>query len=108
MAKNLSTLPLAAAFAILCATLLPVPAAMPLHNTLQCMPREIILDSLAAAHGEVPAHAGVASNGALLEVTVNPDGGWTAFFTFPDGLACPVADGEGWRDAPAIDDDPAA
>ena len=105
MAKNLSTLPLAAAIAILCATFLPGAGAA---FTLQCMPREIILDSLAAAHGEVPAHAGVASNGALLEVTVNPDGGWTAFFTFPDGLACPVADGEGWRDAPAIDDDPAA
>lgn len=76
--------------------------------TLQCVDREAIFDRLKERQGEVPAHAGVASSGALFEVLVGPEGSWTAFFTFPDGLTCPVATGEGWRDAPAIDDDPAA
>ena len=30
------------------------------------------------------------------------------FFTFPDELVYPMAEGESWRDAPAIDADPAA
>ena len=100
-----AALPLAAVVMVVFRVCLPGSAAA---FTLRCIDRDALLDSLAAANGEASAHAGVASNGALLEVTVNPDGGWTAFFTFPDGLACPIAGGEGWRDAPAIDDDPAA
>jgi hypothetical protein len=44
----------------------------------------------------------------MFEVLVSPDGTWTAFFTFPDGLTCPVATGEGWRHVPTPSDDPAA
>jgi hypothetical protein len=76
--------------------------------TLQCVPREAIFDSLEASHGEVPAYRGVTATGAMFEVLVSPDGTWTAFFTFPDGLTCPVATGEGWRHVPKPSDDPAA
>jgi hypothetical protein len=76
--------------------------------TLQCVPREQIFDSLRASHGEVPAYRGVTASGELFEVLVGPDGSFTVFFTFPDGLTCPVAAGEGWRDVPETSGDPAA
>jgi len=78
--------------------------------TLQCVPRDAFFETLKATNGEVPAHAGLASSGALFEVLVNPDGSWTAFFSFPDGLTCPVAMGEGWGSLPAAaaTEDPAA
>jgi len=78
--------------------------------TLQCVPRDAFFEALKATNGEMPAHAGLASSGALFEVLVNPDGSWTAFFSFPDGLTCPVAMGEGWRSLPAAaaTEDPAA
>lgn len=75
---------------------------------LQCVPREALFDSLRASHGEVPAFRGVTAAGALLEVLVGPAGSFTVFFTFPDGLTCPVTTGEGWRDVPQASDDPAA
>ncbi|HEY9538567.1 MAG TPA: hypothetical protein VIS03_13335 [Kiloniellaceae bacterium] len=53
--------------------------------SLQCVPRE-----------------------PLLEVLVSQGGSFTAFLTFPDGLICPVATGEGWRDVPPASSDPAA
>jgi hypothetical protein len=105
MARNTALLPLAAALSLLGAICLQARAAA---ITLQCVPREAIFENLKRSNGEVPVHAGVASSGALFEVLVSPDGNWTAFFTFPDGLTCPVATGEGWRTAPATDSDPAA
>lgn len=106
MTRILWWLPFAAAFFVLGGVWSAVPAGA---VTLQCVPRTAVFESLEAAHGEVPAHAGVAASGALLEVLVSPDGSWTAFFTFPDGLTCPIATGEGWRDVPRSDaDDPEA
>ena len=93
MAKELWAALWALPAAILCVLVLPGAAAA---VTLQCVPRDAIFDSLKGSTGEVPVHVGVASNGALFEVTVSSDGTWTAFFTFPDGLSCPVATGEGW------------
>ncbi len=100
--RRLELLPCAAVLALL-GTLVLVPSAQAVM--LQCLPRTAVVESLGAANGEQPAHVGLASNGALLEVTVAPDGSWTAFFSFPDGLACPIAAGEGWRAAPGGDDD---
>ncbi|MEQ9607025.1 MAG: hypothetical protein RLN99_05095 [Kiloniellaceae bacterium] len=78
--------------------------------TLQCVPREPIFDSLRENQGEVPAFRAPTASGQLFEVLVSPDGGWTAFITFPDGLTCPIAMGEGWRPVPAAAaaEDPAA
>lgn len=76
--------------------------------TLNCVPHDAVLERLKEVAGEVPRHIGVTANGALFEVTVARDGNWTAFISFPDGLACPVATGEGWRGLPEGDDDPAA
>ena len=98
-------LPFWAASLVLAATLLPPSAA----SALACLPRDAVFKQLEAATGETPAHAGLASNGALLEVTVARDGTWTACFTFPDGLTCPFASGEAWRPSTRqAHDDPAA
>lgn len=96
MVRKPSSTLLAASVGIL--AMISVPASA---TTLQCVPREPIFESLKRSNSEVPAHAGLASSGALFEVLVNPDGSWTAFFSFPDGLTCPVAMGEGWRSLPA-------
>jgi len=76
--------------------------------TLHCVPRAAVFDSLRESHGEVPAFRGVTASGALFEVLVGPDGSFTVFITFPDGLTCPLTTGEGWRDVPEASGDPAA
>jgi len=75
---------------------------------LPCVPREAVFDKLRESYAEVPAFRGVTASGALLEVLVGPSGSFTVFLTRPDGLTCPVATGEGWRDVPRTSDDPAA
>lgn len=67
---------------------------------LMCYPRDDLFAGLAARHGERPAFAGVTADGRLFEVLVGPDGSFTAFISLPEGLACPLAAGEGWRAAP--------
>ena len=99
MVKSRFTPLLTACFGTLGMVSVPNNAASAL--TLQCVPRDAFFEALKATNSEVPAHAGLASSGALFEVLVNPDGSWTAFFSFPDGLTCPVAMGEGWRSLPA-------
>ena len=44
----------------------------------------------------------------LVEVLVGPDGSFTAFLTLPEGLACPLAAGEGWRALSRQSREPAA
>ena len=41
------------------------------------------------------------ANGQLLDIFASPDGStWTALTTSPAGLACVVASGKGWQQAP--------
>src|SRR3546814_11705601 len=96
---GLSAAALAAAF------FMPTPAAA---GTLQCVPREALFDSRRTSHGEVPALRGVTASGALFEVLVSPEGSFTVLFSFPDGLTCPVATGEAWRNVRPTPADPAA
>lgn len=105
MVRKSCPLPLVASFALLGVGLSPDVAQ---GAVLQCIPRELIFERLKQQESEVPAYVGVTSTGSLFEVLVAPDGTWTAFFTFPDGLTCPVATGEGWRPVPTTEDDPAA
>lgn len=63
-----------------------------------CYPRDAIRAHLAERYGERPAGVGVAA-GQLVELLVRPDGAsWTILVIRLDGLACPVAAGEDWRD----------
>lgn len=96
--------PLIAASVVLsCALAGPGAAA-----TLQCFERAAVMARLKAAAAEAPRVAGLAAGGAMLEITVNAEGEWTAFFTYPDGYSCPFASGEGWRELPRPGDDPGA
>src|SRR5882724_10723177 len=62
------------------------------HAAGPCYPRDAIRTHLAERYGERPA-------GQLVELLVRPDGAsWTILVIRPDGLACPVAAGEDWRD----------
>jgi hypothetical protein len=74
--------------------------------TLQCFEREVVMARLETVTAEVPRVAGLAAGGAVLEITVNAEGQWTAFFTYPDGYSCPFASGEGWRERPQPGDGP--
>ena len=68
------------------------------HAAGPCYPRDAIRTHLAERYGERPAGVGVAA-GQLVELLVRPDGAsWTILVIRPDGLACPVAAGEDWRD----------
>jgi hypothetical protein len=76
-----------------------IVAAAPItaHAAGPCYPRDAIHAHLAERYGERPAGVGVAA-GQLVELLVRPDGAsWTILVIRPDGLACPVAAGEDWR-----------
>ena len=61
-----------------------------------CYPRDAIHAHLAERYGERPVGVGVAA-GKLVELLTRPDGAsWAILVIRPDGLACPVAAGEGW------------
>jgi len=80
-----------------------MPASVPAASAaggLLCYPRDDLFAGLEARHGERPAFAGVTADGRLFEVLVGPDGSFTAFISLPEGLACPLVAGEGWRPAP--------
>lgn len=63
-----------------------------------CAPRAAILERLAAQYDEVPIAAGLTSGALLIEVLASADGAsWTIIATSPDGTACLISAGEGWR-----------
>lgn len=104
MRRASGRLPLAAACCLVLG-LLPGAAAA---GSLLCYPRDELYSGLKVRHGERPAFAGVTADGKLFEVLVGPDGSFTAFLSLPEGLACPLASGEGWRGVPLRPQEPAA
>ncbi len=63
-----------------------------------CGPRNEVVDQLAKKYQELPVAIGVTSLGGLVEVLTSGDGStWTIIVSLPDGTACMVAAGEGWR-----------
>ena len=64
----------------------------------RCDQRQKVLGHLSKKHQEVPVAAGVTSSGGLVEVLTNDDGNtWTIIVSQPNGTACLIAAGEGWR-----------
>lgn len=95
--------PLAAA--VLAAFLMPAPA----YAQAACAPRADLLAMLREKYGETRAHAAATNSGALVEVTVNEaDQTWSLVLTRPDGWACLVAAGEGWRALKPVAEEPSA
>ncbi len=63
-----------------------------------CNQRDSVLGHLAQKYQEVPVAIGVTNRGGLVEVLSTGDGKtWTIIISSPDGQACMVAAGEGWR-----------
>lgn len=61
-------------------------------------PHALIVQRLAEVYKETQVAYGVAASGALFEVYATRDGEtWTLLRTTPQGFACIVASGEGWR-----------
>ena len=63
-----------------------------------CSPRSEVVGHLAKKYGEAPVALGVTNKGGLVEVLTSGDGNtWTIIVSMPNGTACMVAAGEGWR-----------
>ncbi len=68
---------------------------------IPCNKRDDVLGHLAKKYQEVPVAIGVTNRGGLVEVLSTGDGEtWTIIISSPDGQACMVAAGEGWRALP--------
>ena len=69
-----------------------------------CNQRDDVLGHLAQKYQELPVAVGVTDRGGLVEVLSTGDGKtWTIIISSPDGEACMVAAGEGWRALPRAD-----
>lgn len=62
-----------------------------------CGNRGAIVKRLEERHKEKSQALGLSSEGAVFEVLVAPDGGWTILVTSPEKGACIVAVGEAWQ-----------
>ncbi len=72
------------------------PAA---HAQSACGDRTAMVEQLSRAYGEARKGAGLAGQAALFEIWVSDvTGSWTILKTYPNGMACLIADGENWRD----------
>lgn len=66
-----------------------------------CFRRDAVVEHLRESFGERLVALGLASTGVLIEVFSAPDGtSWTIVVTHPNGISCPVADGERWQAVP--------
>jgi hypothetical protein len=71
--------------------------ALPVRAAAQCASRDFVLTQLAERYGESRQGAGLAANGALVEVFASASGTWTMIVTTADQRTCLVASGQGWE-----------
>lgn len=74
------------------------PAPQAAAQSVRCVDREQIVETLQNSYGEVRRGVGLQSGGAVLELYVSEGGGWTLLLTRPDGSACPIMAGEAWEE----------
>ena len=74
--------------------------AWPAAAIPQCSPRDRMLELLWQNFQEQRRAVGVTSGGALLEVMSSASGSWTIIITSPEGQACVLGGGHGWRTTP--------
>jgi hypothetical protein len=72
-------------------------ASPPAEAARVCGDRAAILKRLEQSHEETPQALGLSADGAVLEVLVAPDGGWTILVTYPKRPTCVIAIGEAWQ-----------
>ena len=74
------------------------PAAAQTPMQVDCNWRAEVIAHLAKKYGEQPVASGVTSSGGLVELLTSPGGAtWTIIVSTPNGTACLVGAGEGWR-----------
>lgn len=74
-------------------TALSLPA-----DAASCGARDAVIARLADGYGEGRHGAGLAANGALMELFANAEtGSWTIVVTMPNGQTCLVASGQSWE-----------
>lgn len=67
-----------------------------------CFPWADVQVQWKAKYGEVPTTIGIAGNGIVVTVLVNPESKtWTMFGQRSADIACELLHGEGWEPAPA-------
>jgi hypothetical protein len=74
-----------------------VPLSSPAAAANVCGDRGVIVKRLEERHQERRRALGLSSEGAVFEVLVAPDGGWTILVTSAEKEACIVAVGEAWQ-----------
>lgn len=80
-----------------------LPALPALAQQMQCAPVDAILAALEANVKEVPAAMGKDERGFAAMLTLSPAGSYTVLGLGPDGIACILSTGNGWK---AIDPKP--
>ncbi len=95
MAKRKRYLTVPTAVLVLASLLLADPSDAAAQ--VVCGERARILARLAARYDEAPSAIGVTAAGQVIEVLTSASGSWTIVVTAPEGPACVVASGEGWR-----------
>lgn len=79
------------------AAALPPPA---LAQTVTCLPRVALVDSLQIKHGEQLTGGGLQSPAHVVEIwSSDKTGSFTVFISRADGIACIVATGQYWHNA---------
>jgi hypothetical protein len=77
------------------ATLAPATEA---RSSVNCAPRDKVLERLAGTYGETRRAIGLGANNVLIEVFASDESGsWTITQTLPSGLTCLVASGQAYE-----------
>lgn len=95
-----ATLAVASTLTFLAVAALPLAASAQPAESFKCAPRDLLVDRLGAKFNEEPISVAVTSAGSLLEVLASPEGSWSIIVTMPEGPACLMSAGYGWRGAP--------
>ena len=65
-----------------------------------CGERNKVVANLEQTYSETPVSMGLDSNGGVIEILASPSGSFTIILTWPNGVSCVMAAGEGWEDLP--------
>lgn len=79
------------------AMVLPALPALAQQQRLPCGPIDGILGALEQNAGELPSAMGKDERGFVAMLTLSPAGSYTVLFLGPDGMACVLSTGDGWK-----------
>ncbi|MGI9482043.1 MAG: hypothetical protein ACR2OR_06770 [Hyphomicrobiales bacterium] len=77
-------------------------AAVPAMSMAACAPHGAVIKSLSGKYNETRKAYGLAGGKQMLEIFVSEKGTWTVVVTNLEGIACVIAVGDSWEDAPKV------